>query len=130
MAEMADKYNIEVDDFMSLIYSGNKVFVYILLLLIFVDVVTGMITAFSEGKLMSKKAMLGYVKKIAFLCVIIVSNTLDITFQLHGLLVNATVMFFIIGEATSIVENSVKLGVPIPEQLKNRLNITEETNKN
>ena len=35
MAEMADKYNIEVDDFMSLIYSGNKVFVYILLLLIF-----------------------------------------------------------------------------------------------
>ncbi|AKC76341.1 MULTISPECIES: phage holin family protein [Staphylococcus] len=130
MAEMADKYNIEVDDFMSLIYSGNKVFVYILLLLIFVDVVTGMITAFSEGKLMSKKAMLGYVKKIAFLCVIIVSNTLDIIFQLHGLLVNATVMFFIIGEATSIVENSVKLGVPIPEQLKNRLNITEETNKN
>lgn len=129
MAEMADKYNIEVDDFMSLIYSGNKVFVYILLLLIFVDVVTGMITAFSEGKLMSKKAMLGYVKKIAFLCVIIVSNTLDIIFQLHGLLVNATVMFFIIGEATSIVENSVKLGVPIPEQLKNRLNITEETNK-
>ena len=130
MAEMADKYDIEVDDFMSLIYSGNKVFVYILLLLIFVDVVTGMITAFSEGKLMSKKAMLGYVKKIAFLCVIIVSNTLDIIFQLHGLLVNATVMFFIIGEATSIVENSVKLGVPIPEQLKNRLNITEETNKN
>ncbi|BFL78666.1 hypothetical protein SKB0068_14380 [Staphylococcus hominis subsp. novobiosepticus] len=130
MAEMADKYNIEVDDFMSLIYSGNKVFVYILLLLIFVDVVTGMITAFSEGKLMSKKAMLGYVKKIAFLCVIIVSNTLDIIFQLHGLLVNATVMFFIIGEATSIVENSVKLGVPILEQLKNRLNITEETNKN
>lgn len=130
MAEMADKYNIEVDDFMSLIYSGNKVFVYILLLLIFVDVVTGMITAFSEGKLMSKKVMLGYVKKIAFLCVIIVSNTLDIIFQLHGLLVNATVMFFIIGEATSIVENSVKLGVPIPEQLKNRLNITEETNKN
>lgn len=130
MAEMADKYNIEVDDFMSLIYSGNKVFVYILLLLIFVDIVTGMITAFSEGKLMSKKAMLGYVKKIAFLCVIIVSNTLDIIFQLHSLLVNATVMFFIIGEATSIVENSVKLGVPIPEQLKNRLNITEETNKN
>ena len=130
MAEMADKYNIEVDDFMSLIYSGNKVFVYILLLLIFVDVVTGMITAFSEGKLMSKKAMLGYVKKIAFLCVIIVSNTLDIIFQLQGLPVNATVMFFIIGEATSIVENSVKLGVPIPEQLKNRLNITEETNKN
>ena len=123
-------FDVEVDDFMSLIYSGNKVLVYILLLLIFVDVVTGMITAFSEGKLMSKKAMLGYVKKIAFLCVIIVSTTLDIIFQLHGLLVNATVMFFIIGEATSIVENSVKLGVPIPEQLKNRLNITEETNKN
>lgn len=130
MAEMTDKYNIEVDDFMSLIYSGNKVLVYILLLLIFVDVITGMVTAFSEGKLMSKNAMLGYVKKIAFLCVIIVANALDIIFQMHGLLVNATVMFFIIGEATSIIENSVKLGVPILEQLKNRLNLNEETTKN
>lgn len=130
MAEMTDKYNIEVDDFMSLIYSGNKVLVYILLLLIFVDVITGMVTAFSEGKLMSKNVMLGYVKKIAFLCVIIVANALDIIFQMHGLLVNATVMFFIIGEATSIIENSVKLGVPIPEQLKNRLNLNEETTKN
>lgn len=56
-------------------------------------------------------------------------NALDIIFQMHGLLVNATVMFFIIGEATSIVENSVKLGVPIPDQLKSRLNFNEETTK-
>nr|WP_313770489.1 phage holin family protein [Staphylococcus haemolyticus] len=66
---------------------------------------------------------------MAFLCVIIVANALDIIFQMHGLLVNATVMFFIIGEATSIVENSVKLGVPIPDQLKSRLNFNEETTK-
>nr|DAZ23508.1 MAG TPA: holin [Caudoviricetes sp.] len=126
MTNITDKYNVEVDDFMSLIYSGNKILVYFLILLILADVITGMLKAFGQGKLMSKRAMLGYVKKIAFLCVIIVANALDIIFQLHGMLVNGTVLFFIIGEATSILENATELGIPIPEQLKQRLKINND----
>ena len=109
-------YNTEVDDFMSLIYSGNSVFIDLLLM------------AFSEGKLWSHKAITGYIKKIAYLCVVLVANTLDIVFQLDGILVNGSVIFLILSEATSIIENAAILGVPIPDQITKRLNIFSKDN--
>ena len=121
-------FDVEVNDFMSLIYSGNYVFIDLLLLMIFIDIITGILKAFSEGKLWSHKAISGYIKKIAYLCIVLVANALDIIFRLDGFLVNSSVIFLIIAEATSIVENAVILGVPIPEQLKNRLIISEKLN--
>lgn len=122
------KFDVEVNDFMSLIYSGNYVFIDLLLLMIFIDIITGILKAFSEGKLWSHKAISGYIKKIAYLCIVLVANALDIIFRLDGFLVNSSVIFLIIAEATSIVENAVILGVPIPEQLKKRLIISEKLN--
>lgn len=121
-------FDVEVNDFMSLIYSGNYVFIDLLLLMIFIDIITGILKAFSEGKLWSHKAISGYIKKIAYLCIVLVANALDIIFRLDGVLVNSSVIFLIIAEATSIVENAVILGVPIPEQLKKRLIISEKLN--
>ena len=121
-------FDVEVNDFMSLIYSGNYVFLDLLLLMIFIDIITGILKAFSEGKLWSHKAISGYIKKIAYLCIVLVANALDIIFRLDGFLVNSSVIFLIIAEATSIVENAVILGVPIPEQLKKRLIISEKLN--
>ena len=121
-------FDVEVNDFMSLIYLGNYVFIDLLLLMIFIDIITGILKAFSEGKLWSHKAISGYIKKIAYLCIVLVANALDIIFRLDGFLVNSSVIFLIIAEATSIVENAVILGVPIPEQLKKRLIISEKLN--
>lgn len=121
-------YNTKVDDFMSLIYSGNSVFIDLLLIMILIDIVTGILKAFSEGKLWSHKAITGYIKKIAYLCVVLVANTLDIVFQLDGILVNGSVIFLILSEATSIIENAAILGVPIPDQITKRLNIFSKDN--
>lgn len=116
--EQVKDFNVEVDDFMSLIYSGNSVFIDLLLIMIFIDIITGVLKAFSEGKLWSHKAITGYIKKIAYLCVVLVANTLDIIFRLDGILVNSSVIFLIIAESTSIIENAAILGVPIPDVLK------------
>nr|DAJ17218.1 MAG TPA: holin [Siphoviridae sp. ctza41] len=113
---------------MSLIYSGNSVFIDLLLIMILIDIVTGILKAFSEGKLWSHKAITGYIKKIAYLCVVLVANTLDIVFQLDGILVNGSVIFLILSEATSIIENAAILGVPIPDQITKRLNIFSKDN--
>lgn len=120
--DTAKMYSIEVEDFMSLIYSGNKVFIYLLLIMIFIDIFTGILKAIINGTLWSHKAITGYVKKIAYLCVILVANTLDIIFRLDGILINSSVLFLILTEATSIIENADAIGVPVPEMLKKRLN--------
>ncbi|CAM4009569.1 holin [Staphylococcus schweitzeri] len=122
-------FNVEVDDFMSLIYSGNSVFIDLLLIMIFIDIITGVLKAFSEGKLWSHKAISGYIKKIAYLCVVLVANTLDIVFRLDGILVNSSVIFLIIAESTSIIENCAIIGVPIPDVLKKRLGVIENQNE-
>ena len=118
--DTAKMYSIEVEDFMSLIYSGNKVFIYLLLIMIFIDIFTGILKAIINGNLWSHKAITGYVKKIAYLC--LVANTLDIIFRLDGILINSSVLFLILTEATSIIENADAIGVPVPEMLKKRLN--------
>ncbi|HHV8920076.1 TPA: phage holin family protein [Staphylococcus aureus] len=123
--EQVKDFNVEVDDFISLIYSGNSVFIDLLLIMIFIDIITGVLKAFSEGKLWSHKAITGYIKKIAYLCVVLVANTLDIIFRLDGILVNSSVIFLIIAESTSIIENAAILGVPIPDVLKKRLGVIE-----
>ncbi|MDU7038858.1 MAG: phage holin family protein [Lactococcus lactis] len=120
--DTAKMYSIEVEDFMSLIYSGNKVFIYLLLIMIFIDIFTGILKAIINGNLWSHKAITGYVKKIAYLCVILVANTLDIIFRLDGILINSSVLFLILTEATSIIENADAIGVPVPEMLKKGLN--------
>lgn len=120
--DTAKMYSIEVEDFMSLIYSGNKVFIYLLLIMIFIDIFTGILKAIINGNLWSHKAITGYVKKIAYLCVILVANTLDIIFRLDGILINSSVLLLILTEATSIIENADAIGVPVPEMLKKRLN--------
>ncbi|AKJ49090.1 phage holin family protein [Staphylococcus aureus] len=127
--EQVKDFNVEVDDFMSLIYSGNSVFIDLLLIMIFIDIITGVLKAFSEGKLWSHKAITGYIKKIAYLCVVLVANTLDIIFRLDGILVNSSVIFLIIAESTSIIENAAILGVPIPDVLKKRLGVIENQNE-
>lgn len=97
--------------------------------MIFIDIITGVLKAFSEGKLWSHKAITGYIKKIAYLCVVLVANTLDIIFRLDGILVNSSVIFLIIAESTSIIENAAILGVPIPDVLKKRLGVIENQNE-
>ncbi|BCU51949.1 toxin secretion/phage lysis holin [Staphylococcus auricularis] len=116
-------YDIHVMNLYQLLYSGNHQLMYGLFILMFVDIVTGVLKAFYLDELWSRRAMLGYIKKIAYICVLIVTNLIDIIFHLNGLLINSSVMFFILGEATSILENAIALDVPVPESVKQRLNV-------
>lgn len=116
-------YDIHVMNLYQLLYSGNHQLMYGLFILMFVDIVTGVLKAFYLDELWSWRAMLGYIKKIAYICVLIVTNLIDIIFHLNGLLINSSVMFFILGEATSILENAIALDVPVPESVKQRLNV-------
>lgn len=116
-------YDIHVMNLYQLLYSGNHQLMYGLFILMFVDIVTGVLKAFYLDELWSRRAMLGYIKKIAYICVLIVTNLIDIIFHLNGLLINGSVMFFILGEATSILENAIALEVPVPESVKQRLNV-------
>lgn len=115
--------------------------VIILVCIMIIDYITGMISAWVNAELSSKKGIIGIVKKICYLFAIaaamgidwlIYSGMTQIGIQLDytiffGVLVT---IWLIINEIISILENLAKIGVPLPKFLVNvikRLKNTTES---
>lgn len=97
----------------------------LLLLLSVIDVLTGIIKAWKIGKLRSRTAWLGYVRKMLSFVVVIVANIIDQIMTLNGVLTLGTVLFYIANEGLSIVENLAQIGVEIPASITDRLHVIE-----
>ena len=102
--------------------------VIVLVCIMLIDYITGMISAWVNAELSSKKGIIGIVKKICYLFAIaaamgidwlIYSGMAQIGIQLDytiffGVLVT---IWLIINEIISILENLAKIGVPLPKFL-------------
>lgn len=100
----------------------------VLVIMMSIDYITGMISAWIEKDLSSRKGIVGIVKKISYMALVAVAMTVDyliycgftainIHFEnnmLFGLLVT---IWLIINEMISILENLSKIGVPVPQFL-------------
>lgn len=120
--------NIQIDNFSSFFFTGSWTIIDILIILIGLDVISGVIKATRELTIKSSVANIGFAKKVGILMVVIVANLADIVFKADGMVVNGTVAFYIIGEAVSILENCSLIGVPLPELLTKRLGIKDDKN--
>ncbi|MDK7114196.1 phage holin family protein [Staphylococcus pettenkoferi] len=120
---MIDHLTLPVVHGTSLFYSGNWLLINALILLMITDVIMGLLKAISKGQLWSKSALNGYVRKIGYLCVILAGNLIDVIFQMHGMFINSFVLFYIVGELTSVLENAVAMGIPVPKLLSDKLMI-------
>ena len=114
------------DDFRTFIYSGDINLITILLLLMLIDVITGLVKAIKSKNLWSRKSLFGYARKILVFLIITVSNLLDLMMNLNGTLVLATVTFYILNEVLSITENSAQLGLPLPQKLLDVIQVVQE----
>lgn len=114
------------EDFRTFIYSGDINLITILLLLMLIDVFTGLVKAIKYQNLWSRKSLLGYARKILVFLIITVANLLDLMMNLNGTLVLATVTFYILNEVLSITENSAQLGLPLPQKLLDVIQVVQE----
>ncbi|MFY0742171.1 phage holin family protein [Solibacillus silvestris] len=106
---------------------GGVKFLHLLLLLMGLDIITGIFKALKNGNLWSRKSLFGYARKILVLIVIIVANIIDQVLSLGGTLTFATVLFYIANEALSITENMAELEVLVPQNLAEKLKVIEAT---
>jgi len=94
-----------------------------------IDYVLGVTCGGKEKQLSSKAAFNGLLKKIAILAIIAVGVALDNIVNGQGLLRSLVIFFYIGLEGISIVENAARLGVPVPDKLKDSLLQLKEGNK-
>ncbi|HEM5206262.1 TPA: phage holin family protein [Streptococcus suis] len=92
---------------------------YALLVFIIIDYLTGIFAAVVEKQLSSSIGFRGIFKKIAILFLVSLGHMIDTAIIKQGGTIRTMVIFFYISnEGLSILENTVRIGLPIPEKLQ------------
>lgn len=106
---------------------GMDGLIYALLAFSVIDYVTGIMCAIDKKELSSSVGFKGIARKIIIFSLVGVANILDIYILGHvGVLRVAVIFFYLSNEGISILENTSKLGLPVPEKLQN---ILQQLNK-
>ena len=104
-----------------------------LVVFITIDYITGIMCAVIDKKLSSEVGFKGIFKKVLILMLVGIANVIDVHVVGTGsALRGATVCFYLSNEGLSILENTVHLGLPVPEKLKevlSQLHNREEKDK-
>ena len=96
---------------------------YALVVFVIADYFTGVISAINNKKLSSDIGFEGISKKICIFVLVAIANIVDVNILNSGAAVRTAVIFFYLSnEGISVLENAVKLGLPVPEKLKETLN--------
>ena len=130
---MDNKVEIQIQSFKHIqdfFYSGDEKFLYFLIILMCVDIVSGFAKAVKNENLWSKRSFRGIAKKTLIFCIIILANIIDMILNLNGALITLTVLYYIANEGVSIVENCAEMGILVPEEIKNKLKVMNEENNN
>lgn len=84
-----------------------------------VDYLTGIMCAIAERKLSSEIGVKGICRKVIILALVGIAHMLDMHVIGNGTAVRSTIIFFYVSnEGVSLLENAARLGLPIPEKLK------------
>lgn len=94
-------------------------FFFALMIFIAIDYITGLMAAAVEKRLASNIGFKGIFKKIAILFLVSVGHLIDTEIIKQGGVIRTMVIFFYLSnEGLSILENAVRIGLPIPEKLQ------------
>ena len=103
-------------------FGGLDGLLYALLGLTTVDYISGVIAAYTSRELSSAKGFKGIAGKVMIFCLVGAANVVDkLIFGEADTLRTAVIFFYIANESLSIIENAIKLGVPIPDLMKDKL---------
>lgn len=110
-------------------YLGSiDAFIYTLLAFIVADYITGVLRAGVERKLSSSVGFKGIAKKIVIFIVVGIANLCDVNLiKGDGTMIRTAIIFFYIAnEGLSILENTMAIGLPVPEKLREMLEQLKE----
>lgn len=101
----------------------------ILLIIMILDYITGVASAFKRKTVSSNESYMGLLKKACIFVIIILSAQIDrMTGNGNSVFRNCTAFFFVANDALSIMENVGELGVKLPSFLRSALINLRDTN--
>lgn len=105
--------------FLGWFLGGADGFLYALIAFVVIDYITGVMCAISDKSLSSEVGFRGICRKVLIFILVGVGNLLDVyILREAGVLRTAVNFFYLSNEGVSLLENASRLGLPIPEKLK------------
>ena len=101
---------------------GLDGFLYALITFVVVDYITGIMVAIINRELSSEIGARGIFKKILIFILVGVAHIIDTRLIGDGSAIRTAVIFFYLSnEGISIIENASRIGLPVPQKLKDVL---------
>ena len=98
---------------------GIDGYIYVLVVFIVVDYITGIMKSLVDRNLSDEKGFRGVFKKITLFMLIGITNLIDNYLLMgSGAFRAAVVFFYISNEGISILDNAHKIGLPVPTKLQ------------
>lgn len=108
------------------LFGGWSALLGILLAFVITDYITGVIAAGLDGELKSEIGFKGIAKKITIFVIVAMAHLVDRALGLDQVLMSAAIFFYISNELISIIENSGRIGLPVPSMLQKAIAILKE----
>lgn len=101
---------------------GVDGFLYALIIFVIIDYITGIMVAFLNREISSEIGARGIFKKILIFILVGIAHIIDSRLIGEGSVIRTAVIFFYLSnEGISIIENASRIGLPIPQKLKDVL---------
>ncbi len=111
-----------VGGWLGYVLGGLDGFLYALLAFVVIDYITGIMCAVLDKKLSSEVGFRGIFKKVLIFALVAVGHIVDQNVIGDGSVIRTAVIFFYLSnEGISILENTVHIGLPVPQKLKDVL---------
>ncbi|REE80230.1 toxin secretion/phage lysis holin [Paenibacillus taihuensis] len=94
-----------------------------------VDYATGVTAAVKEKGLNSEVGSWGLAKKGIMLLVILLAHRIDIMLELNNVAMGGAIYFYLANELISITENLGRIGVPMPDRLRQLIEVLKDKGK-
>jgi toxin secretion/phage lysis holin len=101
-----------------------------LVILMAIDFITGLFAAGKEGQLSSRRGAVGIARKVVSVgAVVAVANMADQMLGDGHVLRDGAVIFYLLNEGLSILENAGRMGIPIPDGIMQAIEVLKGKGK-
>ena len=110
---------------------GADGFMYALIAFVVIDYITGVFCAIADKSLSSEVGFKGICRKVLIFVLVGIGNIIDVyVLGDSSVLRTAVIFFYLSNEGVSLLENASRLGLPIPDKLKEVLSQLHEKGGN
>ena len=99
------------------ILGGFDVALKSLIIIVIIDYLTGVGSAYYNKKVSSKKGLKGIIKKFCYFLIVALAVVIDNLMGQSGVIRTLVIYFFVANDGISIVENMAEMDVKLPKKL-------------